>query len=212
MTPGPPPPDVAGHVDDLVQLLDQLGIGAAHVVGTSFGGVVGALLAARQPRRVRSLITIASADGFDAEMAGEVARWRDAVRRSLAGPDRGLLSDVLEPVVYAPAWVDAHREQRAERRRQIAALPDAWFEGLALLLDSTISFNMRADLERIRCPTLVLAAGLDGFVPFARARGFAEAIPGAQLEVIEGAGHAVVVERPEWIARRCMTFLDPESP
>jgi len=207
LTPGPPPEDVGEHVDDLVRLLDHLELERVHVVGTSFGGVVGALLAARHPDRAGSLVCIASADGFGEQMAGEVARWREACVRSLEGPDRGHLSDVLEPVVYSPAYLANHREERAERRRQIAALPDAWFEGLIGLLDSAHSFRVREEMAKIECPTLVIAAELDGFVPQSRARGLAETIPGARLETVEGAGHAVVVERPELIADLCLEFL-----
>lgn len=211
MTPGVPPPDVAGHADDVAALLDHLRLESVHVVGTSFGGVVGTLLAARHPERVRSLLTIASADGFDEEMAGEVVRWRQACVTSLEGADRGHLSDILEPVVYSPAWVEEHRAERAQRRAQIAALPERWFAGLIGLLDSAHSLRLHDELALVRCPTLVVAAELDAFVPFDRARGLAEAIAGARFEIIEGAGHAVVVENPKAIVKVCLEFLSKQS-
>ncbi len=77
LSPGSPPADVAEHVADVVEVLDHLGLDSVHVLATSFGGAVGALLAARHPERVRSLLSIASADGFTDVMATEVARWRD---------------------------------------------------------------------------------------------------------------------------------------
>ena len=178
-----------------------------HVLATSFGGAVGALLAARHPDRVRSLLSIASADGFTDVMADEVARWREATVRSLEGTDRGVLSDILEPVVYSAAYVEAHSEERVLRRQQIAALPTQWFEGLIGLLDSAESFSLRAELGSIRCPTLIVAAGLDGFIPLERCRALAEVIPGAGFRVIEGAGHAVVVEQPETVVDLALEFL-----
>jgi pimeloyl-ACP methyl ester carboxylesterase len=207
MTPAPPPEDVAEHADDVAALLDHLGIEAAHIVGTSFGGVIGTLVAARHPDRVWSLTTIASADGFDELMADEVAHWRAACVASLEGPDRGHLSDILEPVVYSQAWVEKHKAERAQRRAQISALPDQWFEGLIGLLDSAHSLRLREELERVCCPTLVIAAELDGFVPLDRARGLAEAIDGARFKIIEGAGHAVVVEQPKQVVELCLEFL-----
>lgn len=212
MTPLPPPGDIVEHADDVAALLDHLGIETIHVIGTSFGGVVGTLVAARHPDRVRSLITIASANGFDEGMADEVARWRAACVASLRGPDRGHLSDILEPVVYSPTWVKAHRAERAQRRQQIAALPDQWFEGLIGLLDSAHSLRLRDELGSIRCPTLVIAAELDGFVTCERARGLADAISGAAFQVIEGAGHAVVVEEPKRIVELCLDFLRSLEP
>jgi len=208
MTPAPPPENVAEHADDVANLLDQLGIESAHIVGTSFGGVVGTMVAARHPDRVRSLTTIASADGFDELMAVEVARWRAACVDALESSDRGHLSDILEPVVYSPAWVEAHKAERAQRRAQISALPDQWFEGLIGLLDSAHSLRLREELDRVRCPTLVIAAELDGFVPVDRARGLAEAIDGASFKIIEEAGHAVVVEQPQRVVELCLEFLE----
>ena len=196
MSPGEPPADVGAHVGDVIELLDHLGLDSVHVLATSFGGAVGALLAARRPDRVRSLLSVASADGFTEVMAAEVARWRAGVVESLSSGDRGVLSDVLEPVVYSPAYVEAHREERAFRRSQIAALPKRWFEDLIGLLDSAESFSLADELASIRCPTLVVAAELDGFIPLDRCRALADAIPGAEFRIIEGAGHAVVVEDP----------------
>ena len=207
MMPVAPPADVADHVKDVVALLDHLEIETVHLVGTSFGGVVGTLVAGRHPDRVRSLITVASAPGFFEEMADEVELWKMACRRTLDGGDRGHLSDVLEPVAYSPAYIESHHEELAVRRAQIAALPDRWFEGLFGLLDSAHSLRLRSELAAIRCPTMVVAAEVDAFVPLDRARGLAEAIGGARFEIIQGAGHAVVVEQPQRVAELCLEFL-----
>ncbi len=211
LSPGPPPATVVEHVADVVEVLDHIGLDKVHALATSFGGAVGALLAARHPGRVRSLLSIASADGFTDVMATEVARWRDATVRSLEGPDRGVLSDILEPVVYSPAYVEAHREERALRRKQIEALPTVWFEGLIGLLDSAESFSLRSELAAIRCPTLVVAAELDGFIPLDRCRGLAEAIADAEFRIIKGAGHAVVVEHPEAVVNIALEFFQQSS-
>jgi pimeloyl-ACP methyl ester carboxylesterase len=208
MTPAVPPDNVVGHADDVAALLDKLGIDSLHVIGTSFGGVIGTLLASRHSERVRSLVTIASADGFDDAMADEVARWRAACVVSLEGSDRGHLSDVLEPVAYSPEWVAAHQAERNQRRAQIAALPDQWFEGLIALLDTAHSLRLGDELTKITCPALVVAAELDGFVPVERARGLAEAIDAVSFEIIERAGHAVVVEQPNRVVELCLEFLE----
>jgi len=207
MSPGAPPEDVGEHVGDVIDVLDHLGIESVDILSTSFGGAVGALLAARHPERVRSLLSVASADGFTEVMADEVRRWRAGVVESLDGGDRGHLSDVLEPVVYSPAYIEAHREERKLRRAQIAALPEQWFRDLVGLLDSADSFSLADELDSIRCPTLIVAAELDGFIPLDRCRGLAEAIPGADFKIIEGAGHAVVVENPSAVIDLALEFF-----
>ena len=207
MMPVPPPDDVTEHADDVAALLDHLGIGSAHIIGTSFGGVVAMLVAGRHPDRVRSLITIAAAPGFYGQMADEVELWKVACRRTLNGGDRGHLSDVLVPVGYSQAYIESHREELAERRAQITGLPDVWFEGLFGLLDSAHSLRLWDELEAIRCPTMVVAAELDAFVPIDQARGLAESIGGARFEVIKGAGHAVVLEQLQRVVELCLDFL-----
>jgi len=207
MTPVAPPDDLEGHAEDAIALLDYLGIESAHVVGTSLGGVVGAIAAARHPERVRSLITVASADGFHSQRAEEIDRWKAACQHTLDGGDRGKLSDVIEPVVFSPAWIEAHRAERSQRRAQIAALPDHWFENAVRLLDGAHSVRLREEFELIRSPTMIVAAELDGFVAVAEVRDMAGRIEGARFEVIEGAGHAVVVEQPKRIVELCQEFL-----
>ncbi len=207
MMPVGPPADVADHAEDVVALLDHLELETANIVGTSFGGVIATLVAGRYPERVRSLVTIAAADGFDDQMADEVERWKVACRRSLDGGDRGHLFDVLEPVVYSPAYIESHREERAMRRAQISGLPDLWFEGLIGLLETAHSMRLRDEPAAIRCPTMVVAAELDAFVPLDRARGLAESIVGARFEVLQGSGHAVVVEQAQPVAELCLEFL-----
>lgn len=207
MTPAEPPADVAVHAADVVALLDHLEVDRAHLVGTSYGGVIGTLVAARWPERVRSLVTIASADGFDDVMAVEVARWREAALLSLHGEDRGLVSDALEGAVYSSAYLGSHRAERAERRRQVAALPDSWFQGLAGLLEYAPSISIRDALDKVRCPTLIVAAEQDRFVPFDRTRSLARRIKGARFALMEGAGHAVVVEQPDKVVEICLDFL-----
>lgn len=207
MSPGAPPMDVGEHVDDVIEVLDALDLDSVHILATSFGGAVAALVAARHPDRVRSLLTVASADGFTEVMATEVARWRAGVVQSLEGGDRGVLSDVLEPVVYSEAWVAAHLEERALRRQQIAALPRQWFEDLIGLLDSAESYLLGDELAKVKCPTLVVAAEFDGFVPRMRCQALADAIPGAEFRIIKGAGHAVVVEQPDAIVTLALEFF-----
>lgn len=208
MSPTDQPVSLQEHAADVAHVLEGLGAAPTHVVGTSFGGAVGAMLAAEHGDCVRSLVSIASSNGFDRGMADEVVRWREACDEVVAGGDPSRLSDTLEPVVYSQAWREAHRAELNQRGRQIALLPKTWFEGLAGLLQLAEGLEIGDALGRISCPTLVIAAGEDGFIPRDRCHALAEAIPGALFEVMEGAGHAVVVERPREIVERIRRWID----
>jgi pimeloyl-ACP methyl ester carboxylesterase len=61
-------------------------------------------------------------------------------------------------------------------------------------------------LHRISTPTLVLWGAADGFIPVAHGQRYAERIPGARLEMIEGAGHLPTLERPDAVAAALRSF------
>jgi pimeloyl-ACP methyl ester carboxylesterase len=67
--------------------------------------------------------------------------------------------------------------------------------------------DLRSDLARVCCPSLVVGAGLDRTFPLAASRSLAASQGGATLEVVDGAGHAVVVEAPDEVARILESFL-----
>ena len=207
MSPGPPPSDVAGHVDDVVGVLDELSIPSAHVVATSFGAIVATLLAATYPERVRSMVLVAAADRFDAGMLAEAERWGAACQTALRSGDKGFVADVIHPVAFSDAYRRQHRDALAARREQMHGLPDRWFADLEALIASATSADLDAALPRVRCSVLVLACENDGFIPVARSRGLASAMPSATFDVIPASGHAAVIEAPAEVARRTMDFL-----
>ena len=184
--------DMAG---DGAGLLAHLGIEAAHVVGSSMGGMIGQDLAARDPRRVLSLVSLMSSTG---------SRWagQPALR---AYPY--LLRDILRP---PPARKEEYVD-RAVRFYRLAGSPafdrddQALREMVALSLDRGSSpagtarqmaaviaaGNRSADLGRIKAPTLVIHGTADRLAAPSGGRATARAIPGARLMLLEGMGHDV---------------------
>jgi 3-oxoadipate enol-lactonase len=206
-SPGPQHPDLAGHVQDLVRLLDELGVKRAHAVGTSFGAEVALLLTASHPERVASLVAATATDIATPLLQDGSAELRHELRGAAAGGTRERLLAILQDLFYSPAYVAAHRRELSERGAQVALLPDWWFAGAANLLAALENLDLRRYLDGITCPVLVLAAGADRVMPPERARALASAIPVAHLEIVEGSGHALVVEQPERFVEICLEFL-----
>ena len=203
----PPHRTLAGHVADLVDLLDALAIDRAHVIGTSFGAEVGLLLAATHPARVASLVAATATDVATPPMRDGGGALGRACRNAAAGHGAETVGELLVPSFYSPAYAAAHRDELAARAAQIALLPPWWFAAAAELLASIDSLDLRPVLAAITCPTLVLAAEEDLVMPLAAAQVLAAAIPGARLEVVAGSGHVLVVEQPERFIRSCLEFL-----
>jgi pimeloyl-ACP methyl ester carboxylesterase len=201
---GPLDPAVAyAHVDDLVALLDHLGIEDAALVGLSFGGQLAVEAALAAPDRVRRLALLSSVlDGvpWDAESWAalrKVARQVDA-HGVLAGRE---------------AWLDhplfaAAREQPAVAGRlaaMVASYPGQHWLGQ----DPHRRPDSRAfdALEGVTVPTLVVSGQRDvpGFREMSAV--LAARIPGAEHHVVPGAGHLVNMEQPDIVNDLLARFL-----
>jgi pimeloyl-ACP methyl ester carboxylesterase len=204
---GAPPASLSGHAEDLVELLDALGIARAHVVGTSFGAFIGVHLAARHGGRVHTLVLATATDVVPAEEHLEGTGLRQAVRDAAAGGDGRVVLDVMAPRTFSPAFLESNRALYEKRRAQFALMPVTWFAWLDLLLGSLENLDLRPLLPRIAAPTLVVAAGQDRMFPLDRSRALAAGIAGASLAIVPGAAHALVGEEPAAFVEAVAPFL-----
>ncbi|MEA2337632.1 MAG: hypothetical protein QOE82_1639 [Thermoanaerobaculia bacterium] len=196
----PGPYSMSMHVDDLAALMDELAIDSAHIAGTSYGGEVGMMFASAHPDRVRSLSVIASVHRVNDTLRDGVTLWADTARNA---PER--LWEVSLPYNYSPRFIAANPSFIAASRDRVAALPREWFDSLADLCEAFVTLDV--DLSAIRCPTLVVCAANDVLKPLPFSREIAEGIAGAKLVVIEDAGHAVVIEKPDAVNGELLRFL-----
>ncbi len=208
LSPGDGHPQLIDNVVDLVSLLDALELDRVHVLGTSFGGEVGVLLAALHPQRVRTLAAATAVDRTPAGMRESSRELYAVVRRVLAGADPGEVHDAILDDVYSPAYRRLHADELAVRRERTAALPAPWFRGLLGIVASVTDFDLSPWLGRVGCPTLVIRAAADAMMPAERVRALAEAIAGAELRTHPSSGHGLVVEDPAWLAATFRDFLE----
>ena len=190
-SPKPSPIRMDEHVDDLVELMDRLGIARGHVVGTSYGGEVGMMFAARHPSRVKTLTAIACVSHIEPDLRAKILGWIDVARSS---PEE--LFDSTVHHNYCEAFLEAHPEFLFAGRERLRSLPPDFFRGLADLCEAFLGLDLDAELPSITAPTLVVAAEKDVLKPVRYSEILARTIPNAQLHVIGAAGHAVVIEQP----------------
>jgi pimeloyl-ACP methyl ester carboxylesterase len=200
------PPGAPGYTgDDLVAdpiaLLDVLGLGAAHVVGMSMGGALAQVMALDHGERVASLTLIAT---------------------SPAGPDDDLppMTDAGRAAFGAleePDWSDrpAAIEYLTELSRALASRAHPFDEDatralFARAVDRTTNVESsmknhhaaegtdrwRERLGGLDVPTLVIHGSQDPVFPLGHGEALAREIPGAELLVLEGAGHEL--PRRDW--------------
>lgn len=174
---------------DALGLLDHLGVGSAHVVGASLGGMIAQTLALKRPDRVRSLVSLMSTTG--SRRHGQVApRLLPALLRELLRDRTGYVThfaDVLESAgsrsfAPDPSWL----------RRMLIAAYDRGFsrDGYRRQLIAGLSAPSRLrGLSALTVPTLVIHGTDDRAVAVSGGRATARAVPGAHLLEIGGMGH-----------------------
>lgn len=175
---------------DAVGVLDALGIGKAHVVGASMGGMIAQLVAIHHPERVLSLTSIMSTSGRYGLPPGKPEAMEKLLLRP-AGTDRKSVVDhsvMLAGVIGSPAYPVPEEHVRAfsEKTYDRSFYPEGMPRHYAAILSSGGRDGL---LPGITAPTLVIHGDADPLLPVEHAHDTARLIPGATLEVIEGMGH-----------------------
>ncbi|MEN3953176.1 alpha/beta hydrolase [Iodidimonas sp. SYSU 1G8] len=181
---------LADMAADAAGVLDELGVGKAHVVGASMGGMIAQLVAARYPGRVRSLTSIMSTSGRPGLPPGAPEATAALMSRP-AGFDRQSVVDhgvKLAKVIGSPGYPVPDEIVRSFTEK----LYDRSFYPLGMLRQYAAimaSGSRETVLPGIAAPALVIHGDADPLLPLAHGEDTARLIPGARLEVIEGMGH-----------------------
>jgi 3-oxoadipate enol-lactonase len=193
--------------DDLVELLDHLGVSQAAVVGMSMGGYLLFNLLERYPQRVQAAVfAVTRAVADDAE--GRAARRRMADEVAKFGPQ--VVADRFQQLLFAPGT-------ETERPR-LAEDVYGWMVATASsgLAGGLLAMGQRRDatalLPTITAPSLAIGAAQDRACPPEHLQAIADAIPGCRLCIIPGAGHLVNLEQPGDFNRTLLGFLREALP
>ncbi|PRA34097.1 MULTISPECIES: alpha/beta fold hydrolase [Pseudomonas] len=192
-----------GYADQLLELLDHLGLPEATVIGFSMGGLVARAFALHYPERLKSLVVLNSVFNRSPEQrAGVIARTAQAAEH---GPDANAEAALSR-------WFS--REYQAANPAQIAALretlagndPQGYLTTYELF--ATQDMYRADDLKALRAPTLVATGELDPGSTPEMARQLADRIPGATVAVLAEQRHMMPVESPRLVNQLLLGFLD----
>lgn len=193
------------YANCLAALIEEVGLGAAHVAGLSWGGTVVLELYRHRPELVASLILIDTYAGWKGSLPEEEVRARvEGLREMLAVP-----ADVFDPTL--PGWfagdppaefVPLLEEMAADVR------PESLRQQLLVMAEA----DQRDLLPGITVPTLLIWGDQDVRSPLDVARQFEHAIPATKLVVIPHCGHVSNLEQPVRVNEAVRTFCRAHPP
>jgi pimeloyl-ACP methyl ester carboxylesterase len=183
---------------DVVALLDHLGIGRAHVVGASMGGMIAQILAANEPDRVASLAVVMSGTG---KAFSRLPAWR-VIRLAFDSPgddasdEEKLAFEVRYIAVFnGPNFLPSEAELR-KRVQQLAERCN-YPPGMLRQFDAVLGTGSLLGYSKaITAPAVVLHGSHDPMLRPRNGRSVAAAIPGARFVVVDGMGHDL--PEPVW--------------
>jgi 3-oxoadipate enol-lactonase len=184
---------------DVLAVVDDAGVEQFHYVGNSFGGTVGAFLAATDSSRLKTLTLVSAPYRFDHKkhlIAGMIEEMRtkgtlEYLRREVPK---------MFPDGYDPEVVGWHVQQ-------MAMVPDHVASDL-LTFESHI--NLSTQLPKISVPTLIIGAAKSNHAPAEEAQFMHEHIPGSRLVLLDS-HHHILVTAPERCCQEILSFLSETS-
>lgn len=200
----PGPYTVRGLAEDAIAVLDAAGIDRAHVVGASLGGMVAQELALGRPERVDRLVLACTTPGGARAYPLPDRSLQVFAQFALLPPEEALLLAVENSLADATVAARPDLVETVYRYRLDNAPPlDGWQAQLA----AGAAHDAHDRLGAIAAPTLVLTGTADNVVDARNSELLRDAIPGARLERLDGAGHIFFWEQPERAARLIGEFL-----
>ena len=199
---------VADMAEDVVQLLDELGIERAHVAGMSLGGMVAQHLAISHAERFLTVTSIMSSSGAPGlppgspeAMAALTARAEDPADREavIALQMRG------QAAIGSPGYPMTPEELRSycERAYDRCYCPDGTARQMAAVLADT---DRHERLATVRVPFQVVHGTDDPLIRIECGRDTAARVPGARLVEIPGMGHDLTVANGSVVAEPLLAF------
>lgn len=190
-------------VDDLRELLDEVGIERAALVGNSLGGRVALEFALEHPARVEKLVLV-GAGLPDHDWSDEVVRFGDEEDELI---ERGDIDAAVELNLRMWALPHVHDRVRPMQRRAFEAQIDSFAEPEPPR-ERKLEPPASKRLAEIRVPTLVVVGEHDVIDMRRIAERLASEIANARLEVLPGAKHLPSLERPDEFNRLLLEFLE----
>jgi pimeloyl-ACP methyl ester carboxylesterase len=183
---------ISAYADWLVAFLDAARLEQVLLVGHSMGGGIAQDIALRYPHRVAALCLVAT---------GARLRVAPAILTGIQ-QNKELAVQLITGWLFGP---EAQAEMVRLGRRQMGEVPADVLYGDFVACDD---FDLMDRVGEIDVPTLVLCGTQDQLTPVKYSTYLRDRIAGATLHLVEGAGHMVMIEKPQPVVRALVALLE----
>lgn len=195
----PSPYSMDDHANDLLALLDALGVEKAALVGLSVGGMIAQRVAVKAPERVRALVLCGAATRI-----GTPEMWAERIGIVQASGIEAIAEHILERW-FTASFRETRGADYAGWRNMLVRTPVQGYVGACASIRDA---DLTHDAAHIKVPTLCVVGEMDGSTPPDLVRNTAELIPGARFEVLENAAHIACIEQPAALASVILHHLE----
>lgn len=185
------------HINDILALMDELGIDKVNLIGMSMGTYVAQGVAVSVPDRVKKMILVSGTTHAKRETEGLLAEHRDEIGHLNFEEQMGRLANhIFYNMEAVGKWLNSIPGGLTPEQQEIAA-------------DALANFDFRPKLENVKAETLVISGKHDELNPPHEGKEIADLIPGAKFVEFENSGHAPGIEETEKYMNLISDFLNP---
>ena len=192
------------HVEDAKALFEHLGVNKVHLVGTSYGGEVAMKFAIEYPEMVKSITVIDSVSELDTNLKDLVKTWKELCDSG----DGETFFWGMAPAIYSSKFLNDNHDLLAHRAQAIKDNPGEYLEGQKILYDTFHDdVYMTDQLDRIKCPALIVCGENDTLKPPKFSKIIADNIAKSEYIIIPDCGHVVIFEKPKVLESALVGFI-----
>ena len=209
--------DMEVWADDLAGLMDALGIGEAHVHGTSMGGMIAIVFAGKYPERTTSVVINCAAAKLGTSGRLVFKNWIDIARMDPDGPGSRVLAELITWQALSKRFLDENDAVGLADLIQKILRESNRIEVFTAACQAMIEMDLRPWLQRITSPALVLGGDEDLMTPWDQGPGGAgqevihHGIRGAEKHVVRGSNHSTIFDGTEEHNRVVIDFFRRHS-
>lgn len=195
------PYSIKGFSEDLHEFMGKMQIDQAHILGLSMGGVIAQQFALDHAEMIRSLILVSTFSYID----DHVRRAFIRLQTNLAQGGYPAFFDEVIRLAFTPQYIAANPGPIAELKEKRIRINSPVAIGRAT--EACLAFNLKAQISKIKIPTLIVSGREDVFTPIHLAEQTHQSIRGSAWKILEEVGHNLYLEKSSDLSRIVLEFL-----